>query len=350
MGKPFIHGMDMSFLDEIEMSGGTYEDNGAAEDVLVILKRSGVNAIRLRIWNEPAGGFCNLERTIVIAKRIKALDMHFLLDFHYSDKWADPANQWKPKAWESLSFEGLCEAVYDYTKHVLSELQKQGALPDMVQIGNEITPGMLWDEGKVSGEFDTDEQWERFTTLVKSGIAAAKAVDPSINVMIHIDRGGDLAASHAFFERFQKHQVEFDTIGLSFYPWWHGTLEDLRMNLFTLAQVFDKDINVVETAYPWTLDTTGGRQFIVDKEEQLHDGYPATVEGQGSYLRDLIGIIKQTPEGRGIGYYWWEPAWIPSKEEWSVGHANNWANLTLFDFSGRKLESMEALTGSPDTE
>lgn len=341
--QPFIQGMDMSFIDEIETFGGTYEENGEAVDALVILKRNGVNAIRLRIWNEPAGGFCNLERTVLIAKRIKALGMHFLLDFHYSDKWADPANQWKPKAWEFLSFDALNNAVYDYTKHVLSELQMHGALPEMVQIGNEITPGMLWNDGKVDGEFDTDEQWEKFTSLVKSGIAAARAVDPAINVMIHIDRGGDLPASRKFFERFQRHQVEFDTIGLSFYPWWHGTLEDLRSNLAELATTFGKNINVVETAYPWTLERPEGRQFIVDKEQQLHEGYPATVEGQANYLRDFISIIKDTPEGKGIGFYWWEPAWIPSKEEWSVGHANNWSNLTLFDFSGKKLASLEAL-------
>jgi arabinogalactan endo-1,4-beta-galactosidase len=339
----FINGMDMSFLDEIESFGGNFSENGNKEDALIIMKRNGVNAIRLRIWNNPAGGFCNLERTIQIAKRIKDLDLHFLLDFHYSDKWADPANQWKPKAWESLSFEELCQAVHDYTAEVLQTLKREGGFPDMVQIGNEITPGMLWDTGKVTDEHDTDEQWEKFTQLVKSGITAAKSVDPNLNIMIHIDRGGDVKESVRFFERFRKHEVEFDTIGLSFYPWWHGTLDDLRENLNTLAQTFGKPINVVETAYPWTIDKSDGRSFIVEKEEQLHSGYPATVDGQAQYLRDFISVIQETQEGLGVGFYWWEPAWIPSKEEWSVGHANNWSNLTLFDFEGGKLASMEIL-------
>ncbi len=343
MANNFINGMDMSFLDEIESSGGTYSENGVTEDALVIMKRSGVNAIRLRIWNDPVGVFCNLERTIQVAKRIKALDMHFLLDFHYSDSWADPGQQNKPKAWKELSFEALSQAVYDYTAEVLHTLKREGGFPDMVQIGNEITPGMLWDDGKVLGELDTDEQWEKFTTLVKSGISAAKSVDPELNIMIHIDRGGDVKESVRFFERFAKHEVVYDTIGLSFYPWWHGSLDDLRTTVHTLAERFGKPINVVETAYPWTLDTSGGRTFIVEKEEQLHPGYPATVEGQASYLRDFISVIKETPGGLGVGFYWWEPGWIPSKEEWSVGHANNWSNLTLFDFAGSKLASMDVL-------
>ncbi|MGG3455642.1 glycoside hydrolase family 53 protein [Paenibacillus rhizolycopersici] len=343
MTGSFINGMDVSFLDEIEAAGGTFTEDGSKEDLLVILRRSGVNSIRLRIWNEPPGGFCNLERTLLMAKRIKALGMHFLLDFHYSDSWADPAKQFKPKAWEKLSFDELAHAVGDYTTQVLTALQAQGTLPDMVQIGNEITPGMLWDDGKVDGEFDTPEQWKKFTRLVKAGAAAAKAVDSSINVMIHIDRGGDLPASVAFYERFQEYGVEFDTIGLSFYPWWHGTLDDLRANLAKLATTFGKEINVVETAYPWTLAKGPIPEPIVHSSEQTHAGYPATSEGQAAYLRDFLQIIRDTPGGWGAGFYWWEPAWIPAKSEWSVGHDNNWANLTLFDYEGRKLPALDAL-------
>lgn len=189
--QPFILGMDVSFMDEIEQHGGSYSDvDGKEQDLLSILKLNDANAIRLRIWNDPVGGYCNLERTVEIAKRIKAHGLHFLLDFHYSDRWADPANQWKPKAWESLSYEELQRAVCTYTADVLNTLKDNGALPDMVQVGNEITPGMLWNEGRVGGEEnDTDEQWERFAGLVKYGIAAVKSVDANIQVMIHIDRG-----------------------------------------------------------------------------------------------------------------------------------------------------------------
>lgn len=345
MSELFLNGMDVSFLDEIEQTGGTYSADGHTGDALDILKRAGANSIRLRVWNDPAGGFCNLERTVVMAQKIKSRGLHFLLDFHYSDKWADPMNQWKPEAWEALSFEQLTEAVGDYTEEVLRALQAAGALPDMVQIGNEITPGMLWDEGRVGGEeYDTDEQWRRLAQLVKSGVDAAKRVDEGIRIMIHIDRGGDNPASRKFYDRFAELGVPFDTIGLSFYPWWHGTLEDLRQNLHDLADRYGKEIVVVETAYPWTLTPpASGEELIVKDETQLLPEYPATVEGQARYLQDFIEVIRSTPGGKGIGFHYWEPAWIPSKREWSVGHANNWSNLTLFDYEGKALDSLSVI-------
>ena len=240
--KTFILGMDVSFMDEIEQHGGSYSDvDGKEQDLLSILKINDANAIRLRIWNDPVGGFCNLERTVEVAKRIKEQGLKFLLDFHYSDRWADPANQWKPKAWENLSYEELQRAVCMYTADVLRTLKEHDALPDMVQVGNEITPGMLWNEGRVGGEeHDTDEQWERFAGLVKYGIAAVKSVDADIQIMIHIDRGGDNAESRKFYDRFEALGVEFDIIGLSYYPWWHGTLDALRDNLHDLAERYGK--------------------------------------------------------------------------------------------------------------
>ncbi|WP_305954007.1 glycoside hydrolase family 53 protein [Paenibacillus odorifer] len=346
MTTTFINGMDISFLDEIEQGGGAYysgaeESVEKPEDLLYILKDNGVNAIRLRIWNDPPGGFCNLERTLIMAKRIKEAGLNFLLDFHYSDKWADPANQSKPKAWENLDFTGLTSAVYEYTREVLELLQSQGTMPDMVQIGNEITPGMLWNEGKVDGEWDTTEQWEQFITLVQAGIAGAKAVASDLSIMIHIDRGADHPASRNFYDRFFEHGVNFDVIGLSFYSWWHGTLDDLRSNLNELTVRYNKDIIVVETAYPWTLNAPEGFPLIVSEEKQLHEGYPATVEGQTKYMKDFISVIENIPNGKGIGFYYWEPAWVPSQKEWSVGHENGWSNLTLFDFAGGKLDSLE---------
>lgn len=343
MDYGMLKGMDLSFVDEIESAGGCYYEGGVQRDVLDILRDNGVNSVRLRIWNDPAGGFCNLERTLNMALRIKEKRMHFLLDFHYSDKWADPANQWKPKAWEGLSRDELREAIYRFTSEVLAVLGAAGALPDLVQVGNEITPGMLWEDGRVDGEHDTDAQWDVFSSLVKAGVTAVREFAPDAQVMIHIDRGGDWEATNKFFQRFRRLKVDFDVIGQSFYPWWHGTLEDLRVNLERTAREFGKPIYVVEIAYPWTLAPVEGRPFIVEREDQLHAGYPATVEGQVAYLRELIEIVRSVPDGLGAGFHWWEPAWIPSKTEWSVGHPNNWSNLTLFDYEGNKLASMEAL-------
>ncbi len=335
--------MDLSFVDEVEKAGGQYYDDGVSQDILDVMRDNGVNSIRLRIWNDPAGGFCNLERTLHMARRIKEKGFHFLLDFHYSDRWADPGNQWKPKAWESLSLDGLREAVHQYTSAVLDVLGTAGALPDMVQVGNEITPGMLWDDGRVDGEHDTDEKWEAFASLVKSGVSAVREFAPRAQVMIHIDRGGDWETTRKFFDRFARLEVDFDVVGQSFYPWWHGTLEDLRLNLEKTARAYGKPIYVVEIAYPWTLEPVEGRPFIVEREDQLHEGYPASVEGQAAYLRDLMEIVRGVPDGLGAGFHWWEPAWIPCKEEWSVGHPNNWSNLTLFDYRGHKLASLEVL-------
>ncbi|WP_438347676.1 glycoside hydrolase family 53 protein [Paenibacillus sp. FA6] len=343
MNSLFIKGMDISFLDEIEQSGGQFYDGNTLMDGLELFQHKGTNSIRLRIWNNPSGGYCNLERTLALAKRIKDKGLHFLLDFHYSDEWADPAHQTKPKAWEGLGLQELNVAVYRYTAEVLLALKEQGTLPDMVQIGNEITPGMLWDEGKVDGEWDRDEQWEIFTRLVKSGIRAARDVYPEVQIMIHIDRGGDAVASQYFYDRFQQYGVEYDIIGLSFYPWWHGTLDDLRLNLEGLANKYDKDIIVVEIAYPWTLDAPEGFPLIVNDEAQLHPGYPATKDGQAQYIRDIVQLIREVPCGKGKGFYYWEPCWTPNKAEWSVGHANNWSNLTLVDYGGRVLPALEYL-------
>lgn len=348
--KEFIMGMDLSFMDEIEQGGGRYYDAGGEErELLELLAASGVNAVRLRIWNDPAGGFCNLERTVAVARRIKRQGLDFLLDFHYSDKWADPANQWKPAAWETLSYEELGQAVHAYTADVLEALKQADALPDTVQVGNEITPGLLWNEGRVDGEgFDTDEQWSRFAGLVKRGIEAVRAASPDIAVMIHIDRGGDNASSRKFFDRFAELGVDYDVIGQSFYPWWHGTLEDLRLNLHDLAHRYGKPINVVETAYPWTLEEPAGSKWVMNGREGLLPlpEYPASVDGQRRYLDKLIQIVREVPGGLGEGFYYWEPAWIPSQPEWSVGHPNNWANLTMFDFGGRMLDSFAALSPS----
>lgn len=340
----FEIGMDVSFLDEIESEGGKYYDaDGREADLLELLQDSGVTAIRLRVWNEPPGGYCSLERTLPLARRIKELGLRLLIDLHYSDGWADPAKQIKPAAWEKLGFEELREAVRRYTFEVAGALAAQGTPADMMQIGNEITPGMLWDDGRVDGEFDTPEQWGKLAALVKAGVDGAREASPGTEIMIHIDRGGDFAGSKRFFDRLLGLQVTFDCIGLSYYPWWHGTLADLRETLHGLAALYGKPLCVVETAYPWTLEWRKGLGFIVSGEEQLHAGYPASPEGQARYLRDFAEIVRQTPGSLGAGFYWWEPAWIPSKEKWSVGHPNNWSNLTLFDFDGRKLAALDAL-------
>jgi arabinogalactan endo-1,4-beta-galactosidase len=327
-----IKGADVSFLDQIEDSGGVYAEDGVARDALEILKDHGFNYIRLRIWHTPPDRYCNLERTLAMAARINDLGLGFLLDFHYSDSWADPGKQTKPVAWADLSFDDLKDSVYLYSRGVIAALDSQNTLPDMVQLGNEIICGMLWDDGRVCHPFDTPDQWAKFAALVSEGIRGVNdgaGARGSIRIMIHIDRGGDSGGSRWFFDNLLTHGVDFDVIGLSYYPWWHGTMDNLSANLEILAERYDKDIIVAETAYPWTLDWFDNTHNIVGLPEHLHPGYPASVDGQRQFLIDLMEVIRSTPGNRGRGLFYWSPEYISAP---ALG--SPWENMTLFDFSG----------------
>ncbi|MEI2750746.1 MAG: glycosyl hydrolase 53 family protein [Ferruginibacter sp.] len=215
--------------------------------LIEILKDHGFNYVRLRIFNEPANdsgyspkkGFCDLQHTLQMAKRVKAAGMKLLLDFHYSDYWADPGKQYKPAAWRNLSFPALKQALYDYTKMVMESLKAQGTVPDMVQVGNEINHGILWPEGNV-GNIDQTAQ------LLCAGTAAVKAVDPTVQMMLHVALGGQNDESVFFIDNMIARGVHFDVIGESYYPRWHGTLSDLENNLNDLVRRYNKDIIVVE--------------------------------------------------------------------------------------------------------
>jgi len=242
-----ILGADISFLPQLEDRGIKFSDKGIQKDAIEILKDHGFNYIRLRIFNNPAAdsgyspkkGFCDLEHTKQMAKRIKATGMKFLLDFHYSDYWADPGKQFKPSAWKGLSFSLLKDSIYRFTKMVIAELKEQGTEPDMVQIGNEINHGMLWPDGSA-------KNMDELTEFIKAGIAGVNDVDPSIIIMLHIACGGQNKESAWFIDNMISHNVSFDVIGQSYYPRWHGTLEDLKNNLTDLAYRYSKEIIVVE--------------------------------------------------------------------------------------------------------
>ncbi|HSG27243.1 MAG TPA: glycosyl hydrolase 53 family protein [Candidatus Krumholzibacterium sp.] len=327
----FVKGVDVSSLPQVEESGGTFSDGGIAGDPLEILAGHGFDFVRLRLWHSPADGHCGLVRTLEMAARAERLGMGILLDLHYSDTWADPGRQDVPAAWTGLSPEVLADSVYRYTRSVVAALKRQGTPPDWVQIGNEVVCGMLWDEGRVCGPFDRPEQWDAFALLIKAGIDGAHDGAPgdTIRTMIHVDNGGDNAACVWFFDNLLSRGTGFDLIGLSFYPWWHGTLGDLASNMRDLASRYDREIVVVETAYPFTLGWNDGTHNIIGLEGQLHKGYPATSEGQHDFLDALADTISAVHGGRGIGFFYWEPAWISAPAAGSP-----WENLSLFDFSG----------------
>jgi hypothetical protein len=247
-------GADISFLPQIENGAQRgrnalqqFLEGGEPVDPVALLKRHGFNYIRLRIFVNPENpegyapgvGFCGLDSTLSMARRVKAAGMGLLLDFHYSDYWADPQQQNKPLRWAKLAYPELADSVKVYTSSVLRALQQQGTLPDMVQIGNEINHGLLWPEGHISN-------LDQLAGLLQAGVAGTAAVDSSIPIMMHIALGGQNAEARFWLDNMLARGVTFDVLGLSYYPRWHGTLEDLSANLQDLVTRYHKPVNVVE--------------------------------------------------------------------------------------------------------
>jgi beta-galactosidase len=240
-------GADISYLPELEARGIQFSDKGVKKDAIEILQSHGFNYVRLRLFHNPSldsgyspgKGFCDLANTLAMAKRVKASGMKLLLDFHYSDYWADPGKQYKPAAWKNLNFTELKKALYDYTKEVMLALKEQGTLPDMVQVGNEINHGIVWPDGNVANIDGTAQ-------LINAGTAAVKAVHPTVQLMLHVALGGQNHESIFFIDNMLARGVPFDVIGQSYYPKWHGTLSDLENNLNDLSRRYNKDVMVVE--------------------------------------------------------------------------------------------------------
>ena len=314
-------GADVSFLKAAEDGGKVFKDNGQPKPGLEIFKDHGYNWVRLRLFHTPTDLPNNLAYTLAMAKAAKKLGFHILLDFHYSDTWADPGKQFIPKAWTGFSHAQLMKAVADYTRDTIAAFQAAGALPDMVQIGNEIIHGMLWPDGKLP------ENWDNFADLIKAGISGVQAGagnGPHPRIMIHIDRGGDKATTKYFFDKLNSYHVQYDVIGQSYYPWWHGSLNDLRENMIFMAEEYKKDIIVVEAAYDWR-----------PTEYTKRPGpFPESPEGQKQFLEEVNRVVEETPNGLGKGVFWWEPAVEPSPI-YSRGMFDDQGNalpvITVFD-------------------
>lgn len=343
-GKYQIRGADLSMVAQVEEMGGKYYDiDGTEKDVFEILGNNGVNWLRLRIWNNPnniGGGNNDLQKTILLARRGKKQGMNFLLDFHYSDFWADPSTQNKPKDWEYLSGLELENAVYEYTLNVLTTLKNENLLPDMVQIGNEIDGGFLWPDGKTWT--DTNEKiggYPVLTNLLKQASKAVREIAPNAKIVIHLSSGCNNGLYRYFFDEITKANVDFDVIGLSYYSYWHGYLADLVSNMKDMVSRYKKEVLVAETAYGWTLKYADTQPNVF---QVFGDGseYPATVDGQRKAIKDVINAVSSV-EG-GLGVFYWEPAWIPvDGAGWKTGEGNNWENQTLFDFNGKALPSID---------
>jgi len=288
-------GADLSFLKQAEDRGVAFKDHGEVKPGLLIFKDHGYNWIRLRLFHTPTRLPNNLEYTMALAKAARQQGFKFLLNYHYSDTWADPGKQFLPKAWENMSHPQLVAAVREYTKQTIIAFREAGVLPDMVQIGNEVINGMLWPDGKLP------DNWGNFAELIKAGIEGVdtgRGDQPRPRIMIHIDRGGDKAKSKWFFDKLHSYGVNYDVMGQSFYPWWHGSLFDLRENLIFMANEYKKDIIVVEAAYNWK----------PGEYAKKPGPFPETPEGQRQFLEEVNRMVMATPNGLGKGVFWWEPA------------------------------------------
>lgn len=366
-----IKGVDISSLLEVERRGGIFRDDGQQLDVLEILKRYGINWVRLRLWNDPydengveyGGGTCDLATVLALAGRAKRAGMKWLLNIQYSDFWTDPGCQMLPKSWRGLDKQGLENAVYRYTRDVLSACRAVGVTPDMVQVGNELTGGLLWPTGQLWQE-EGRPHWDSAVRYLSAGVRAVREEAPQARTVIHLDHGGKNLMYREWFDHFFGLGGDCDMIGLSFYPCWHGKMPDLAANMNDLALRYGKDLVMVEAGTAFTSDSYAahegrdegrrkGPTAGADMAETLE--YPMTIQGQTAYIQDLMQVIRAVPENRGKGFFWWEPAWLPvpgsgwaKQPGWEyIGkegpEGNEWANQTLFDFDGNALPALSVI-------
>lgn len=363
LSTDFIKGADVSIMPELERNGTKFYDNGIEQDGLTILKNHGVNWIRVRIWNNPyvvgpegvGGGNTDEAKAIEMAKRAKALGMKVLVDFHYSDFWVDPGQQKKPDAWKNDSGDKLVDDVYAYTAKVMQDFNAQGVTPDMVQVGNELNNGMLWPEAQLTE--DNPNGYKFLAKLLNAGLQAVhdNDKDNKVKTMIHL-AGVDVNLYHTFFDNLiVKNKVnDFDIIGMSFYPFWHGTMDDLKNTMNDVSAKYNKDVIAVETAFGYTLEDADFEKNNFGTNEEKVGGYKATVQGQATGLRDVMATVASVNDNRGLGIFYWAPDWvINEKVGWkSNDGGNGWDNLTLFDTKGNALESMDTfnLVSDPNNQ
>jgi arabinogalactan endo-1,4-beta-galactosidase len=314
----FAFGADLSFLKQAEDRGQVFRDGTNALPGLQIFHNHGYNWIRLRLFVAPVGGNLpnDLPYTLALARDAKKLGYKFLLDLHYANSWADPGKQPTPEAWKNLTHKQRVKKVFEYTRDTIAAFRDAGLLPDMVQVGNEITAGMLWPDGKLP------ENWNNFADYIRAGVKGVDAgcgTNPPPKIMIHTDTGGSIAKTKRFFDKFNRYAIRYDVIGFSFYPWWQGALEDLRENLAFTANTYGKNVIVVEAAYNWR----------PARESSGRIGpFPETPAGQREFLDEVTRIVMNTPNGCGQGIFWWEPA---------VASRNGPASRGFFDENGNSL-------------
>lgn len=290
-------GADLSFLKQAEDNGAVFSDDGVAKPALDIFRDHGYDWIRLRLFHSPDRLPNDLEYTIDLAQQASERGFKFLLDYHYADSWADPGQQPIPAAWQGLDVHVLADSVFEYTKATITAFREAGVMPEMVQIGNEIRNGMLWPIGQLP------DNWDNFAALIKAGIDgvdAGRGQEPRPLIMIHYDNGADAAGNKAWYDKLHTYGIGYDIIGLSYYPWWHGSLLDFRQNLLSLVRNYDKDIILVEAAYNWQPGEYDGPGELAP--------YPESPEGQREYWESVNETLLGIGSEKIKGIFWWEAA------------------------------------------
>ena len=367
LSEDFIMGCDVSTVISLENSGVKYYDyNGKEADLFEVLKKSGVNYVRVRVWNDPkdeqgngyGGGNCDIETACLIGKRAADAGLKLLVDFHYSDFWADPSKQQPPKAWEGMEIEEKTEAVYQYTKDCLKKLNEAGADIGMVQVGNETN-------GKMCGE----KIWMNIYYLMDAGSRAIREMNPDALVAVHFTNPETVDRIRNYSSKLEYYSLDYDVFALSYYPYWHGSTENLTSIMSEISEKYDKKVMIAETSYAYTLEDGDGQGNTIGDVINYEKHYPISVQGQSREIADVIQAVCDVGE-KGIGVFYWEPAWIPVPgesweernalwEQYGSGWASSysaaydpddagiyyggcaWENQALFDFEGKPLESLK---------
>ncbi|MBD3581826.1 glycoside hydrolase family 53 protein [Flavobacterium selenitireducens] len=320
----FIRAADISTLPEIEAEGTVFYAGETAEDPVTTLKNAGVNCARIRIWHNPSNGHSGIQEVKALAQRVKNAGMKVWLTVHYSDTWADPGQQLVPSAWSALSFDELKIAAENYTSQILTEID-----PDIIQIGNETNDGLLWPAGRLSAN-ETQS-----VALFQAISQKIRTQSPDAKIMLHY---AGISGAEWFFSKMSD--IDYDYIGLSYYPVWHGSNVALLTNLIdTLGASHDKKVLIAETAYPFTLGWNDWTNNIVGEQGQLVPGYPATPIGQKGFLRTIRNIVDASPHGHGFAY--WGGEWIAFRGT-EATNGSTFENQALWDFDHKKLPVMDA--------
>jgi arabinogalactan endo-1,4-beta-galactosidase len=324
-----MHGADVSSLQRaVDLGAKYYTAAGVQADPLDILKTAGVNYVRLRVWNNPVSGYNNSAKVLAYAKTVKAKGFKLLIDFHYSDTWADPGTQTKPAAWASHTISTLPTDVYNFTYGLCNSLKAQGTTPDSVQIGNEINVGMLWNDGKV-----VNNDFTNLSLLLKAGYNATKACNSGTQVIIHTADADSDANARWFYDGITAKGVQWDITGLSYYCNWHGTTANMTSVVADVKARYGKPVIIAETAAPFT---TANADSTANSITTACSGYAATWAGQGA---EFTAVQNAAKAGGAIGVFYWEPTWYAvTGNGWDPTNiatsGDQWDNMAVFNWTG----------------